>query len=242
MRRCSTSRPIPRTHDALTAMTAASTRLTDDDRADIQGFITSGYGHLPVAAYLFVRLHDAAGAAQWVRTLEHTISSSRPWPVAANGEKERPASTVNVAFTAQGLRACGLPQRVVCTFPPEFQEDIATVHRSRILGDTDESDPARWDLGGPEKEFHALVLVHAENDAVLERICREQRALMEQAGVMELPGGGIAGTGLPTIASTSASMTASRNRASPASQMPPASMMAACRPASSSSATRITTV
>ena len=43
-------------------MTAASTLLTDDDRADIQGFITSGYGHLPVAAYLFVRLHDAARA------------------------------------------------------------------------------------------------------------------------------------------------------------------------------------
>jgi Dyp-type peroxidase family len=169
-------------------MTAASTVLTDDDRADIQGFITSGYGHLPAAAYLFVRLHDAARATQWIRTLEHRISSSRPWPVAANGEKERPASTVNVAFTAQGLRACGLPQRVVCTFPPEFQEGIAAVHRSRILGDSEESDPARWDLGGPDKAFHVVVLVHAENDAVLDRICREQRALMEQAGVMELPG------------------------------------------------------
>ena len=167
----------------------ASTLLTDDDRADIQGFITSGYGHLPVAAYLFVRFPDAPRAAHWIRSLEHSIASSRPWPVGANGEKSRPASAVNVAFTAQGLRVCGLPQRVVCTFPPEFQEDIATTHRSRILGDTEESDPARWDLGGPEKEFHALVLVHAEDDAVLERICGEQRALMEQAGVMELPGG-----------------------------------------------------
>lgn len=172
-------------------MTAPSIRLTDEQRADIQGFVTSGYGHLRAAAYAFVRLHDVSGAREWIRTLEPAIATSRPWPAAADGRKDRPASAVNLAFTAQGLEACGLPRRVVCTFPPEFQEGIDAPHRSRILGDTDDSAPDRWEIGGPERNVHALVLIHAENETVLERICREQRARVEQTGgaVTELPEG-----------------------------------------------------
>jgi len=40
---------------------------------------------------------------------------------------------VNIAFTAEGLRACGLPADVLCTFPIEFQEGIATPARSKLL-------------------------------------------------------------------------------------------------------------
>ncbi len=43
-------------------MTPRSARLTDDVLADIQGFITSGYGHLSHAAYVFVQIHDAGQA------------------------------------------------------------------------------------------------------------------------------------------------------------------------------------
>ena len=40
----------------------AAKRLPDDVLADIQGFITSGYGHLSYAAYLFVQFQEAGPA------------------------------------------------------------------------------------------------------------------------------------------------------------------------------------
>lgn len=171
-------------------MSSASDRLTNESLADIQGFITSGYGHLRSAAYLFIRMNDAVGGKHWIRALEPSISSSRPWPVDARGQKTRPASAVNVAFTAPGLAACGLPATALCTFPTEFQEGIAAPHRSRILGDTDESAPASWKIGGPDREFHAIVLMHAEDEPGLERMLGDQRALIGQSGgaVTEVPG------------------------------------------------------
>ena len=40
----------------------ASARLGDEARRDIQGVISSGYGHLPSAAYLFLSITNIGGA------------------------------------------------------------------------------------------------------------------------------------------------------------------------------------
>ena len=172
-------------------MIPRSPRLTDDVLADIQGFITSGYGHLAHAAYLFLQFHEAGQAQRWLGRLAPAITSARPWPIAPNGEKVKPPVAVNIAFTADGLAACGLPPQVLCTFPAEFQEGIASPGRSRILGDTEESDPAGWELGGAATPpVHAVLIVHASSEAGLETACREQRTLLEDAagGAVELPG------------------------------------------------------
>ena len=55
----------------------AATRLPDDVLADIQGFITSGYGHLSYAAYLFVRFQEAAAARRW-RVRHHLFRVQSP--------------------------------------------------------------------------------------------------------------------------------------------------------------------
>src|SRR6185503_20475702 len=99
-----------------------SARLTDDVLADIQGFVTSGYGHLSHAAYLFLQFHDAGPARRWLGRVAPAITSARPWPTTPDGGKLKPPVTVNMAFTAGGLTAFGLPPQILCTFPPEFQE------------------------------------------------------------------------------------------------------------------------
>jgi Dyp-type peroxidase family len=171
-------------------MTIATARLADDVLADIQGFITSGYGHLSFAAYLFVELRDAGKARRWLEAIAPAITSAKAWPKTASGEKLKPAIAFNIAFTADGLAALGLPPRVLCTFPVEFQEGIAREHRSRILGDTEESDPSQWELGGTEPPpIHAVLIVHAVSDAELEKACEAQRAALADTagGVAELP-------------------------------------------------------
>ena len=91
----------------------AATRLPDDVLADIQGFITSGYGHLSYAAYLFVQFQEAGPARQWLRLM--AITSAKPWPTTADGTKLKPTLACNIAFTADGLAALKLPTRVLCT-------------------------------------------------------------------------------------------------------------------------------
>jgi Dyp-type peroxidase family len=171
-------------------VTPQSARLGDEVLADIQGFIPSGYGHLTQAAYLFVQCRDAERAREWLRGLLPAITTARAWPVRPDGRKIKPSVALNIAFTAPGLEALGLPQAVLSTFPPEFQEGIAHPSRSRILGDTEESDPLEWELGGPRKPVvHALLIVHAESVAGLEAALVAQRAALDitAGAVVELP-------------------------------------------------------
>jgi Dyp-type peroxidase family len=164
-------------------------RLDAESLADVQGFITSGYGHLPCSAYLFLRMHETDGARRWLHALEPSIATSSPWPTGAGGVKIKPVSAVNVAFTAAGLAAGSLPARVLCTFPPEFQEGIDEPSRSRVLGDTDGSSPSEWELGSHDRAFDAVLLLHAEDEAGLDRLCTAQRRLVQQAAgaVSEVP-------------------------------------------------------
>ena len=167
----------------------AATRLPDDVLADVQGFITSGYGHLSHAAYLFVQFQEAGAARRWLGLMTPAITSAKPWPTTPDGKKRKPMLACNIAFTADGLAALELPTRVLCTFPVEFQEGMTRQYRSRILGDTEESDPANWEFGGPtQPPIHAVVIVHAVSPAALERACEAQRALLAgtAGGVVEL--------------------------------------------------------
>jgi len=171
--------------------TTPSARLTDDVLADIQGFITSAYGHLSYAAYLFVRFQAAPQARSWLGAIAPILMSAKAWPKARNGEKLKPAVALNIAFTADGLAALGMPPSVLCTFPVEFREGITGADRSRILGDTEESDPGVWEVGGPNQPpIHALVILHAVSAPELERVCHAQRTLLAATagGVVELPG------------------------------------------------------
>ena len=167
----------------------AAPTLSVADLADIQGFITSGYGHLSQSAYLFLQFHDPDRARLWLAQLAPVVTTAKPWPKDDRGEKIKPAVTLNVAFTFAGLSRLGLPCEVLCTFPEEFQEGIATPARSRILGDTEESDPARWEFGGTgQPQIHALVVVHAATVQAVDWACDEQRHLIASTagGVVEL--------------------------------------------------------
>ena len=157
--------------------------------ADIQGFITSGFGHLPQSAYLFLQFGDQVKAKEWLAQLAPVITTAKPWPKTANGEKVKPAVTLNIAFTREGLSGLGMPDAALRTFPEEFQEGIANTDRSRILGDTEESDPAHWEVGRRQSPIHAVLVVHAASSEAREWACNEQRQLIgaSNGGVAEIP-------------------------------------------------------
>src|SRR5215207_4959129 len=100
------------------------------DRADIQGIVTSGFGHLPEMAYVFIRFSEATPARRWLRDVQPDITSARSWRTDPSCPKQPPGRTFNLAFTAAGLQAIGLSSRCLQSFPAEFVEGITG--RSRL--------------------------------------------------------------------------------------------------------------
>ena len=69
---------------------------------DVQGLFARGYGDLKSAAFLLLRVDDAAAAR---RSLGETIATS--------AEDRRPEHAVNIAFTSSGLERLGFPGRTL---------------------------------------------------------------------------------------------------------------------------------
>jgi len=155
--------------------------LSVDDRADIQGFVTSGFGHLPNTAYLFLNFDDTDGARLWLRSVLPSITDARSWRTQSDAPKAKPNRAFNLAFTPAGLEALGLPHTSLDTFPEEFVQGMAFPERSRILGDTDHSAPIHWHLGGPKNPpIHALAILHATSSTEL---ARDRDAFLSKAAI-----------------------------------------------------------
>lgn len=138
-------------------MTAVADTL---DREDVQGLVARGYGRLPHASYTLYAVARPGDARSLLGRWAETVGSAGP-------SREGPVH--NVALTAAGLRALGLPNRHLVGFESPFVEGMVTDHRSRLLGDTGANDPSAWSWGGPSQDdVHLLVLLYAPSAAELE--------------------------------------------------------------------------
>jgi Dyp-type peroxidase family len=127
------------------------------------------YNH---AHYLLVRFDDAGQGRAWVRKASEVVTSTAAWDIDSQW-------TINVAFTYPGLEALSLPPAVLASFPEEFRAGMAA---RGLVGDTGESDPSRWEFGGPTTPVHALVIVSTRDSTALETLAAKYRAF-----VAELP-------------------------------------------------------
>jgi Dyp-type peroxidase family len=150
--------------------------------ADIQGIVISGYGHLRFSSYHFLRFTDVAKAREWLAAIVQKVTTS-DW--GKDGKPSKPKTTLNIAFTNQGLQFLGLPQDSLKTFPQEFCEGMCEQHRSRRLGDNGASDPTHWAFGGPTNEIHALLILEAGTAIELSAHCGFQSANYKEKAVAE---------------------------------------------------------
>lgn len=181
-------------------------KFTDEARIDIQGYITSAYGHLDHAAYLFLQVKDAAKGKTWLQGVIDSgdMTNAVSWRTDKNQPKERPLRTLNMALTFEGFIAFGVSHKTLCTFPHEFQQGMNDPRRSPILGDVGDSAPIHWEVGGrapkpdePQVEpknpqawepVHIFMVFKAANDADIKQFVQEYRAGLAatEGGVIEL--------------------------------------------------------
>ena len=121
------------------------------DFNDIQGLARFAYAHLPEAAYLLLNVNNQKAAQSWLR--------NTPMNSAAKQET-LPDSALQIAFSAEGMRALGLQETIINAFSDEFVAGMADCNnRSRRLGDIGVNSPENWIWGGPKQGVPDIVLI-----------------------------------------------------------------------------------
>ena len=92
--------------------------------------------------------------------------------------------TVNIGFTYEGLKALGLSQRSLDSFPEAFR--VGMRGRADVVGDVGPHAPEHWEggLGGPD--IHAMAWIRTDSDEGREEATRIIRAEMEATGGVEI--------------------------------------------------------
>jgi Dyp-type peroxidase family len=157
---------------------------------DLQGLVAAGYGHLPSARFVLLRVEPGADgrapeARAWLaRVAEHVTTAQR----------RQDRHSTNVALTHRGLIALGLDPGTAGSFSAEFVDGLTAPHRSRWLGDTGESAPAHWRWGGPGNPVVDIaLLLYAADEPALEELYRSYVSDLLASRLVEVARLGTAG-------------------------------------------------
>src|SRR5512145_572367 len=104
---------------------------------DIQHFLMTR-PHALAARYEFLSFRDPNGARAWLGGILPKVGIASVVKAASDTDTR----WVTVAFTWSGLRAFGVDEDALATFPDEFREGMAA--RAEVLGDTGNSHPDHW--------------------------------------------------------------------------------------------------
>jgi Dyp-type peroxidase family len=143
---------------------------------DIQGTVLRQRPSPYTGAYFLLRIDDPADGRRMLRRVApHVPSAARWWDPPKR-------AWLSVALSYPGLRALGVPQASLDSFPAEFRQGMAA--RAQTLGDVGESSPEHWDPPLGSAEVHVALALFAPDDATLQSVLATAReALADLPGV-----------------------------------------------------------
>src|SRR6267143_7252653 len=92
-------------------MGCPSMTQSEVDYSDVQGLVRFGYKLMKEASYVLLRVKNVAAVRSWLRTAPVTSAVVTDPP---------PSTAMQIAFTAAGLKALGVPASVLAGFSSEF--------------------------------------------------------------------------------------------------------------------------
>jgi len=132
------------------------------------------------ARYEFLTFRQAASGRAWLAGILDKVGTGR---IVETGDAAD-ARWVTVAFTWNGLRALGVDEASLATFPEEFRQGM--VARAPVLGDTGANHPDTWMGGLASPDLHAIVILFARDVAERERCAREHQSFLAQLPGVEV--------------------------------------------------------
>jgi deferrochelatase/peroxidase EfeB len=139
---------------------------------DIQHFLMRRPRAL-VARYEFLFFQHPAGGREWLKELLEKVGTAESFK--ANESYTR---WISIAFTWSGLRALGVDETSLATFPEEFRQGMAA--RAGIIGAIGASHPDHWVGGLATPDLHAIVILFARDAEERERCRNEHQAHVQR--------------------------------------------------------------
>jgi Dyp-type peroxidase family len=123
---------------------------------DIQHYLLAR-PHATIAQYNFITFKNAVSGRQWIATLLDTIGTAKA-VLEANPSDMR---WISLAFTYNGLKALGVDEESLATFPDPFKQGMAA--RAKVLGDGGNNHPDFWEDNMASTDLHAVVILFARD-------------------------------------------------------------------------------
>lgn len=123
---------------------------------DIQHYLLTR-PNAKIAQYDFLTFKDPQSARNWLAELLPTIGNAK----SVMESSETDMRWVTVAFTHNGLRAIGIDEESLSSFPDPFKQGMAA--RAKMLGDTGENHPDNWQDNMASPDLHAVIILFAKD-------------------------------------------------------------------------------
>jgi Dyp-type peroxidase family len=130
--------------------------------------------------YEFLSFRNPGAGRAWLSAILETVHSVQQ----ARASVEKDNRWVSVAFTWNGLRALGVDESSLASFPEEFKQGM--VARAEILGDTGVNHPDNWVGNLASPELHAIVILFARDAVERQRCEAEHQRLVAQCEGVEV--------------------------------------------------------
>jgi deferrochelatase/peroxidase EfeB len=145
---------------------------------DIQHFLIARPPAL-AARYEFLTFRGAEGARAWLAGILAKVGTAQ-----TVGSSQLDSRWVTVAFTWNGLKALGVDDASLATFPEEFRQGMAA--RANTLGATGANHPEHWVGSMANPNLHAIAVLFARNVEERERCTREHQEYLSRCAGVEV--------------------------------------------------------
>ena len=115
-----------------------------------------------------LRIDDAKQGREMLRRLIPHVAPAEDWWVPTL------PGWLGIAFTYQGLKALGVPQTSLDTFPQEFREGMAA--RASVLNDVGDSAPGNWEYPFGSSNMHIALAIYSKDKESLGFVLERARA------------------------------------------------------------------
>jgi Dyp-type peroxidase family len=132
------------------------------EASDIQAIVLRPRPKPYRGEYVILRVGDAGQGREMLRRiLPHVAPAAEWWVPSLPG-------WLGIAFTFEGLKALGVPQASLDSFPIEFSQGRAA--RAAILHDLGANAPGNWEHPFGTPDVHVALALYAKDDETLQKV------------------------------------------------------------------------